>query len=346
MTNDLLDTLRAHDPARPRTDAVRAATTDMVTRIAETPRPAARSARTRSRDDRAPWAFGAVAAALVALLVVVVVRVAPAPNAVGDGGTQVFGDVGPHLLLTAEGWTLDRVDVQSDSFGEATFSGPEGSMDLHWRPAEEHSGWLADRRTSTTPLDPIVVDGRQADLMAYAATDHTALWTDDVRSLELRGGGMDAEAFTALAASLAPATPEEWSAALPDSAISPSQRGTVVSQMLDGLPLPPGFDQAALEGAESTNDRYQLGAAVTGAVACGWIEEWIAARGVGDDTRATTARDALASAHGWPILDEMAAEGAYPQVLRQYADAVNADGTIEGGTTLTVEESYAAALGC
>ena len=347
MTDDLLEAIRRTDPVRTTTPAVRTATSDLVDRLAATPRTAVGPNRAPLDGDRARWSFGAVAAAIVALLVVAVVRVVPTPDAVGDGGgTQVFGDVGPHLLLDADGWTLERVQIQADTLGEVSFVGPDGTMDLHWRPVEDHDGWVEDRRTSTTPVTTIAINGQQADVMAYSPDDHTALWTDDVRSLELRGTRMDAERFAALAATLTPATPQQWSDALPDSAISPSQRGTVVASMLDGVPLPPGFDRAALEDVASTNDRYQVGAAVTGAVACGWIEEWIAAGAVADDGRRTAARDALATSHDWPILLEMEPDGGWSNVLWQYADAVAGDGTIEGGMTLTVEESYTSALGC
>jgi hypothetical protein len=42
--------------------------------------------------------------------------------------------------------------------------------------------------------------------------------------------------------------------------------------MLDGVPRPPGFQTAGLEAETHFTDRYQLGQAVAGAVACGWIE--------------------------------------------------------------------------
>jgi hypothetical protein len=42
----------------------------------------------------------------------------------------------------------------------------------------------------------------------------------------------------------------------------------------------------------------------------------------------------------------MQSEGAYRDVLLQYADAVAVGGTVTGGKVLSVEESYRAALGC
>ena len=104
--------------------------------------------------------------------------------------------------------------------------------------------------------------------------------------------------------------------------------------MLRGVPLPPGFDAPA--GEATTRDRYQLGAKVAGAVACAWIE-----RG-GEE-----ARRALASAKTWPILHEMNAEGDYPEVLWQYADAFQKGGDVPAGKPgVTVKNSYRDALGC
>ena len=46
------------------------------------------------------------------------------------------------------------------------------------------------------------------------------------------------------------------------------------------------------------------------------------------------------------VLNQMNADGDYPEVVWEYADAIAGDGTIMGGKRLTVEESYKDALGC
>jgi hypothetical protein len=87
-------------------------------------------------------------------------------------------------------------------------------------------------------------------------------------------------------------------------------------------------------------------------VACGWIEAWLHG-----DKRAVAA---LGTARDWQVLKDMNAEGDYPEVLWQYADAVTHGGTVPGGKRavreslgalegpepITVEESYKDALGC
>ncbi|MDH5521975.1 MAG: hypothetical protein OEZ14_15740 [Acidimicrobiia bacterium] len=87
-------------------------------------------------------------------------------------------------------------------------------------------------------------------------------------------------------------------------------------------------------------------ARTTGTVACAWIELWIEGRASGDAAAAGEAEAALSTARGWDGLVEIADQGGWSSVLWEYADAVNADGTVVGGKLLTVEESYQQALGC
>ena len=119
-------------------------------------------------------------------------------------------------------------------------------------------------------------------------------------------------------------------------------------EMLDGVPLPPGFDVASLQHvrAGTVLDRYQLGAKVAGSVACAWLDRWITARHAGDDRGVRQAVGALATSHDWRVLHDMQAEGAYPDVLWQYADAAATNAPIAAGKNLSVEESYGNALGC
>jgi hypothetical protein len=72
----------------------------------------------------------------------------------------------------------------------------------------------------------------------------------------------------------------------------------------------------------------------------------VTAHRVGDEDGAREAVEAMATTSSWPILQEMEDEGDYPQVLRQYAIAMAEDGFVPAGKPLTIEESYATALGC
>lgn len=113
---------------------------------------------------------------------------------------------------------------------------------------------------------------------------------------------------------------------MPASVVKSPNRAAVVRAMLADIPLPPGFDSTRLENGTIVSDRYQLGAQVTGAVACGWIHRWAAARKRGDRATARQAVAAMQTSRGWKILQEMKRDGAWTQVLTEYADAMRGDG--------------------
>lgn len=372
---DLQSALRTVDHDRHLTPAIREASLAVLDQIAATPAPRVRRRGLgRSREVGVLWA---TAAAAVVLFVLIATSIDPGewpdlPVALGgsamdgagiDGAadddgpsptiatdSSAYTDSGPHLLLDAPGWVATRLDVIDDRTGEMTFEGPSnGTIDLLWRPAEQHDRWLGQVREGTLDLPPVEVTGIPAEVNGYSATDLTAIWTDGTYSLTLRGfGGFeDASAFAELASSLRSATPQQWSDAIPESTVPAPDRDRTAAEMLDGMPLPPGHDlDEALAGDAQSRDRYQLGARVVASVACGWIEEWIDANARTDQGRIDAAVVALATAREWPILIEMQSSGAYPDVVYEYAEAIAGDGTVLGGRVLSVEESYADALGC
>ena len=75
--------------------------------------------------------------------------------------------------------------------------------------------------------------------------------------------------------------------------------------------------------ADLTSDRYQLGAWVTGTVACTWLKRWSDARRTGDTAGVQQAVRAMATAKDWPILQEMSNSGGYPQILELLAAAMS-----------------------
>jgi hypothetical protein len=109
---------------------------------------------------------------------------------------------------------------------------------------------------------------------------------------------------------------------MPASAIKTSDHDSTVKQMLKGVTVPPGFDPDDINGADLTKDRYQLGAAVAGTVACEWFKRWADARTANDGVKERQAIAAMATAKDWPILDEMTNEGQYPEVLLDFAAAM------------------------
>ena len=113
-----------------------------------------------------------------------------------------------------------------------------------------------------------------------------------------------------------------WLRALPPSVMQTATRRVTIHHMLGGVPLPPGFTVAQIPGSNLIKDRYQLGAAVTGTVACMWVADWARARAAGDTAAVNTAVAAMATAPRWPILREMARSGFWSQLLIEMAKAM------------------------
>jgi hypothetical protein len=156
----------------------------------------------------------------------------------------------------------------------------------------------------------------------------TALFRYDGRVLEFRAGAADVDAFKALLATLKRVDTDTWLSAMPFSVVKTPDRATTIRQMLRGVPLPPGFEQDDIKGSQLTKDRYQLGAAVAGTVACQWFKRWAEARSENDRAEEREAIVAMATARGWPVLHEMEKQGGYPDVLYEFAAAMpKASGT-------------------
>lgn len=59
---------------------------------------------------------------------------------------------------------------------------------------------------------------------------------------------------------------------MPPDVVQPDAESGVIAQMLKGVPLPLRLDPSALEAEGELTNRYELGRAVAGAVACGWSQ--------------------------------------------------------------------------
>ena len=104
---------------------------------------------------------------------------------------------------------------------------------------------------------------------------------------------------------------------------------------------------AVFVGAAATNDRYQLIAQVSGAVACAWLDRWFTGRETGDQALQEEAAAALATSHGWPMLTEIADQGGWADEVWIHADAANGGTIITGrGPTEPTRELANSALGC
>jgi hypothetical protein len=177
------------------------------------------------------------------------------------------------------------------------------------------------------------------------AFDISALFVDHGRILTFRATVPSMAVFRAELRALTAVETTTWLRAMPPSVVKTADSSGAVRSMLRGIPLPPGFDAARIRGARLVHDRYQLGAAVTGTIACMWIGDWNRARAAGDTATARRAVAAMATAPRWPILREMARQGGWAQELISYAQAMPS-GKIQLDSRVPLMSSVNQALGC
>lgn len=241
------------------------------------------------------------------------------------------------VVLEADGWTVTYV---ADSYGEREVQYDKGdaSLAVHLRPARAHTGYVEDRRRigapDVDPGTPVQLLGTDALMWPYSATDHTAIGTVTGTVFpEVRGDGMGRSAYLELLDQLAWTDEAGFEATLPEEFVTTSEQDAEVAAMMGGIAVPAGFEMPAIE----EKDPYQLGARVSGAVACEWLDLFAAARKSGDDEGMRRAAGALADSRRWEVLHQMNAEGDYPEVIWEYADEVRAG---------RVPEGYRGGLGC
>ncbi|MBS1863995.1 MAG: hypothetical protein JSS68_20040 [Actinobacteria bacterium] len=167
-----------------------------------------------------------------------------------------------------------------------------------------------DPRAESTPIQ-----GGPGDRLMVA------IWREGGHLIELRASVPDLAGLRERLGWLRRVGAEEWLDAMPAKVVKAAEYGATAKAMLRGIPLPPGFDPSAIPDLGLTMDRYQVGAAVGGAVACAWFDRWSEARAAGDTAAAREAEGVLlASERRWPIFREMSKEGAYPATVAEYAE--------------------------
>ncbi|MEU2610508.1 hypothetical protein ABZ570_02795 [Micromonospora sp. NPDC007271] len=243
----------------------------------------------------------------------------------------------PRLLIDQPGWKATTVYGFAEKAGTIRFSKGGRELEMNWYPAEGYEDRYKDRLQVSNP-EPVEVDGWQGDLFRYAADDFAVMLRPrDGSFVELRtGGGWTRSEFDRVLGHVVQVDARTWLAALPAEIVTPGRVAEEAAKVLADVPLPPGFDTAALTDL-GTNDAYQFGAGVTSRVGCGWIAEWLRAKKAGDDAALQRAADALRSSHNWKVLHEMNDEGDWPEVFWETADKVAAGNP---------PPTYGQALGC
>lgn len=149
-----------------------------------------------------------------------------------------------------------------------------------------------------------------------------AIWREDGHVLEMNAAVPDLAAFKERLGWLHKVDSQTWLDAMPAKVIKAADHEAAVREILAGLPLPPGFDPSKIPNQGLTTSRYQVGALVGGALACGWFSRWDEALHQGDTGVAKEAERVLKGAGRWPIFKEMSKEGAYPATVVELAEAM------------------------
>lgn len=252
------------------------------------------------------------------------------------------GDVGQ--------WFLDRSVgcARAIPEGADSVSVREATQDckVYFRTTEATALGETVRVEETRHVQPGEPSGRSFSTLLPLADGAVAIY----------GRAPSLERFEQTLASLSATDVDTWLSSLPPRFVLPPERPEVVDEMIAGLPLPGGLDAESLRSEFAAQGRYGVGAAVTGAIACGWLDRWAAALDSGDQAAAREAVEAMATSRRWPILREMANEGGWSQTVWEYADEMAADDRKallgSSGTESTAEgvfelrPAYASGLGC
>lgn len=256
-------------------------------------------------------------AALVAGLAAVIAAVLLVAGVFSGGGTHPsyaaaaieVAEANPRLLVTAPGWEVTDAGEFEADYGETTFGDGRRTLELHWYPERLYRSYLRDRARVSPPRRSRLL-GRTATTVEYGHRGDYATVIAPIGAVfvEVRGRLGGHAAYEKVLHSLRAVDVDTWLAAMPASVVSPAARAHTVEAMLRGVPFPPGFDPSRMESETAVLNHYELGVRVADAVACGWVESWLAARASGDEVAAQDAVEAMAGSHHWPLLLQMERE--------------------------------------
>lgn len=261
-------------------------------------------------------------------------------------------EASPRILIGAEGWEVtDAVQREVDE-GEITFSDGHGQrIRVNWDPAAEFPQYSTDNpendqwysqdnpvcngegcRSFTRSSHPTVL-GREGDLFEFMTVEpergarvssDLTLAPQDGTYLYISATNLPPGAFMPIVETLHETDVETWLAAMPPEIVKPIERPEVVDEMLRGVPLPPSVDIDELKSQPAPSNRDQLAISVSGAAACGWLDQWATAVESGDDAAKQEAIDAMSTSREWPVLQQRSLRN-WSRTIWQYAYFMKVD---------------------
>jgi len=348
--------------------------------------PAGRPHKAQGRHRLALGLGGVALAATIAGAAIVVIggsSVGPSPSpAFAEAAIQV-AEANPRLVVATPGWKVEAANEFEVDQGQMDFTNGPETLNIAWQPAryytepdlqELRQGARGPEGTLGNPITPgpgeaderfewISALGRRA-LFDYDAGGRFYRLTfapENGSFITISGNSaqnsMTRERFLGLVDSLYVADVDTWLAALPPEIVRPVDNEAAVDEMLAGIPVPDSVNVDQLRSLALALSRYQLGAKVTGAVACGWLDQWAAAVKSGDTASAQESVDAMSTSRDWTILREMEDQGGWSQVVWEYSREMQNDNraallgtavteTTPDGRVYELSPAYATGLGC
>ena len=218
----------------------------------------------------------------------------------------------PQVVL--DGWTATYF-IAHDGYVEYQWQRDGARLQLSFYQSDDLAARMSgDQRAQVS------VRGGAGSLLDYGNGRYRVDWVERGRTWEADGEPFASKAaFLAAIETVRGATSEEWLATLPAGTVLPDQLDTVIDDVLRGVPIPEGFDVAALRAATAPSSKYNLVARVLGSVTCAWIDQATSQGGTPAGQRASAA---LATARSWPALTEIQGQGGYADDVWEIADRV------------------------
>ncbi|HSC21670.1 MAG TPA: hypothetical protein VLC07_08065 [Solirubrobacterales bacterium] len=205
-------------------------------------------------------------------------------------------------------------------------------VDLGWRPGNLSEAIGIQRRNphphgqdwlKLPVLDTTAVVDTRAEFYANLGRPGDrrmiAFWSEDGFVLQLTAWVPDLAAFEERLGWLTKVDTQTWLDAMPAKVVKAADHDAAVREMLKGIPVPSTFKPSKIPDEGLSVTRYQVGASVTATVSCLWFLQWAEARRSGDRPGELEAEQAMATSRRWPILHEMAKDGAFPETIWQLA---------------------------
>ncbi|MFB6722404.1 hypothetical protein ACFCV3_19665 [Kribbella sp. NPDC056345] len=323
------------------------AESELLEEILTTTEPATRLRPSRRRRI----ALGAAAAVAIAAAVAVVGSVLPkdspvapfvAPQPAYAAELRAIAEANERILIDDPAWKISEVTELTKDSGDLEFANGDKTFELTWYPAKQYKsrfdGWAHDAISRTE----VQVLGQKGTLFRHAApppggpTPATEVGSNGEQHyrpiifmlppkgatyVQFRADLGSEEAYREILGKLKKVDVNTWLGAMPESVVKPEKLRAAVDGMLAQVTVPKGFNKAPLY-KETVIGRYQLGARVTAAASCAWLDQWAAATKSGDKAKAAEAVKAMQGSKSWKILHEMKAEGWFHESVWSYADEI------------------------